>query len=340
VILFDGGTHIGWTRLREAVVPTAALGILGTFMTAGGTAVMLHFAFGLDWYLALLVATAIAPTDPAVVFSVLGGKQLTGRCGTILEGESGANDPVGIALMVSLIAAGSLSVSAFGDVGVQFLLQMLVGAGFGIAGGVALLWFTRAVSLPSLALYPLRTLACAFALYGVATVAHGSGFLAVFVAGIVIGDASMPHRAEVVSFHAALASLGEIVAFVVLGLTIDLSELSHADVLVPGVVLGAALAIAIRPAVVGICLAPVRLQRNELPFIMFAGLKGAVPILLGEMLRATELPDAERLYAIVVVAVLFSVLVQGSLVPTVASRFGLLVGQGGGQGGGQAGRTR
>ncbi len=324
VILFDGGTHMGWSRLQDALVPTLVLGVLGTFLTTAAAAVLLHLAVGFEWYVAVLVATAIAPTDPAVVFSVLGGKQIIGRSGTILEGESGANDPVGIALMASLIAAGSLSASAFGEVGTQFLLQMSIGAAMGVAGGLALIWFSRKVPLPSEALYPLRTLACALALYGVTAVAHGSGFLAVFVAGIVIGDAWAPHQREVAHFHSALASLGEIVAFVVLGLTIDLEVLSHVDVLVPGLVLGVALAVAIRPAVVAVCLAPARLQRNERRFIMFAGLKGAVPILLGEMLRVTDVPDAERLYGIIVVAVVFSVLVQGSLVPTVATRLKLL----------------
>ncbi|HEY7009484.1 MAG TPA: cation:proton antiporter, partial [Jatrophihabitantaceae bacterium] len=102
-ILFDGGMHIGVARFRNAAVPIGLAGVLGTFLTAGGGALLLHLAFGLDWFVALLVATAIAPTDPAVVFSVLGRREIAGRSGTVLEGESGANDPVGIALMTSLI---------------------------------------------------------------------------------------------------------------------------------------------------------------------------------------------------------------------------------------------
>jgi potassium/hydrogen antiporter len=324
VILFDGGMHIGWSRLRDAVVPTVVVGVLGTFLTTAAAAVLLHVAFGLEWYVAVLVATAVAPTDPAVVFSVLGGKQITGRGGTILEGESGANDPVGIALMASLLAAGSLSASAFGDVGLEFLLQMALGAAFGVVGGVVLGWFSRRFPLPSEALYPLRTLACALMLYGVTAVAHGSGFLAVFVAGIVVGDLRVPYQREVERFHSALASLAEIVAFVVLGSTVDLEILTHVDVLVPGLVLGAALAVVIRPAVVSACLAPARLPRNDRAFVMFAGLKGAVPILLGEMVLMAGVPEAGRLFGIVVVVVVFSVLVQGSLVPTVASRLKLL----------------
>jgi potassium/hydrogen antiporter len=178
--------------------------------------------------------------------------------------------------------------------------------------------FIRRVPLPSEGLYPLRTLASSLMLYGIATLAHGSGFLAVFAAGIVIGDARAPYKPEVERFHAALAGLGEIVAFAVLGLTVDLHVLAHPDVWIPGLVLGAALTALIRPLGVGACLVPVRLQRNERVFILVAGLKGAVPILLGEFLRAAHVPHAERLYGIVVVVVAFSVLVQGSSVPVVA----------------------
>ena len=131
LILFDGGMHIGFRRFRAAALPVASVGLLGTFLTAAAGAVLLNLGFGIDWYLAILVATAVAPTDPAVVFSVLGQRQIRGRSGTILEGESGANDPVGIALMVSLLTVSAAGVSGgsavVGGVG-SFLVQMMVGA--------------------------------------------------------------------------------------------------------------------------------------------------------------------------------------------------------------------
>jgi cell volume regulation protein A len=182
----------------------------------------------------------------------------------------------------------------------------------------ALLLFIRRVPLPSEGLYPLRTLASAFVLFAVATLAHGSGFLAVFVAGIVLGDERAPYKREIERFHSALASLGEIVAFIVLGLTVDIVEISHLDVWLPGLILGAGLAFVIRPVLVGLCLIPARLERNERAFVLFAGLKGAVPILLGSYLIAAHEPDAKRLYGIIVVVVIFSVVVQGSLVPAAA----------------------
>src|SRR4051795_12351696 len=154
-ILFDGGMGIGWSRVRGAARPIARVGILGTFLPAVAGALFLHLVVGLDWYAAVLVATAIAPTDPAVVFSVLGQREVAGRSGTILEGESGANDPVGIALMASLLTAGGVTGGALGEVAGEFLLQMVVGALVGVLGGKALLWFMRHVPLPEEGLYPL-----------------------------------------------------------------------------------------------------------------------------------------------------------------------------------------
>ena len=127
-ILFDGGMHIGWSQVPGRGRPDRRGRGAGHLSHRRGGRGVLHWAFGLSWYLALLVATAIAPTDPAVVFSVLGRREVAGRSGTILEGESGANDPVGIALMASLIAAGGLSAAAFGQVAGEFVLQMGVGA--------------------------------------------------------------------------------------------------------------------------------------------------------------------------------------------------------------------
>jgi cell volume regulation protein A len=181
----------------------------------------------------------------------------------------------------------------------------------------------RRISLPGEALYPLRTLASVLLLYGATTLLHGSGFLAVFVAGIVIGQRRAPYQREIERFHAALAGLAEIVAFVGLGLTIDLTVLARTDVWLPGLILGITLAIIIRPVVVGLCLLPAQLERGERAFVMFAGLKGAVPILLGLLLLKADVPDTERLYGIVVIVVIFSVVVQGSLVPTVARRLGV-----------------
>jgi cell volume regulation protein A len=320
VILFDGGMHIGRRRFRGAAGATVWLGVAGTLVTAAALALMAHYVFDLGWRMAMLLGTALSPTDPAVVFSVLGRREIAGRTGTLLEGESGANDPVGIALMVALLGAGGAGASVVGHVTVAFFQQMAIGAAVGVAGGMVLLTFMRRVPLPSAGLYALRVLFGALMIYGLATAAHGSGFLAVFVAGILLGDERAPYKREIERFHSSLASLGEIVAFTMLGLTISLHELGDRGVWWIGLLIAIALAFVIRPVFVGLALLPIRLRWPERAFVLWTGLKGAVPILLGSFIVQAGLKDARRAYEIIFVVVAFSVIVQGGLVPTLAHR--------------------
>ncbi len=323
VILFDGGMHIGWRRLRGAVGATVWIGVLGTLATAAAVAAIAHGVFHLDWRVALLLGTAIAPTDPAVVFSVLGRREIVGRSGTLLEGESGANDPVGIALLVSILTAQGHGGEVVASVAWEFTLQMVVGAAVGVLGAVGMLWLMRRVPLPSGPLYPLRVLAGGLAIYGAATLLHGSGFLAVFIAGIMLGDARAPYKRDIERFHSSLASLAEIVAFVLLGLTIHLHALTRSGALWTGLAIAVLLAFVIRPVVVGLLLIPVKLSRGERLLIVWGGLKGAVPILLGAFILSAHAPSADLLYQLIFVVVAFSVIVQGGLLPFVAHRLGV-----------------
>jgi len=320
VILFDGGMRMGWRQFRSAAVATAWIGVAGTLVTAAAVAVAGRLLFSFGWHVALLIGTAVAPTDPAVVFSILGRREVAGRSGVLLEGESGANDPVGIALLVALLTATGTGMSAAGQVAVEFLLQMAVGVVVGAAGGRALLAFIRRVPLPNEGLYSLRVLAGALAIYGLATVAHGSGFLAVFIAGVLIGDERAPYKGEIARFHSALASLAELVAFVMLGLTIRLYALPRGGAWLIGLVLAVLLSFVIRPLLVGVLLWPVRLRAGERLFVLWSGLKGAVPILLGAFIVQAGVEGAPRIYEIIFVVVAFSVIVQGGAVPGLARR--------------------
>src|SRR5581483_5404101 len=217
-ILFDGGMHVGWARFRPAAATITALGVLGTFATAGVITLAAHWFFDFGWTTAGILGAALAPTDPAVMFSVLGRREIGGRSGTILEGESGANDPVGIALMIGMLDFATHEGASFWTVVREFAIEMSVGLAIGVAGAALVLPLMRHVSLPNEALYPIRTLAIAGVVYGVASVAHGSGFLAVFVAGLLVGSARVPYKGEIERFHTSLASLAEIVVFVALGL--------------------------------------------------------------------------------------------------------------------------
>ena len=323
VILFEGGLHMGWTRFRASAVPILSLGVLGTFATAGLLTVALHGLLDMSWTTAGLLGAAVAPTDPAVVFSVLGGRQIEGRTGTILEGESGANDPVGIALMIGLIELATTDDGSFWGVIREFTVEMGVGLAIGIAGWWLLLQLVRRVPLPEPALHPLRLLAAAGVIYGAAAVLHGSGFVAVFVAGVLLGDQAIPRKREAVDVLASLASLAEITVFVALGLTVDVSSLDDGGVWLDGLIVAAVLGLVVRPLVVLALLAPVRLRWGERLFVMWSGLKGAVPILLAALAVLGEVDESERLYGIVFVVVLCSVVVQGTLVPVAAARLGV-----------------
>src|SRR2546421_3915387 len=153
VVLFDGGMRIGWRRLRVSLVPIVSLGVLGTFATAALMAVAAKLVLGFGWTTAGLLGAALAPTDPAVMFSVLGKRQIGGRMGTILEGESGANDPVGIALMIGMLEFAKHSDATVWTVVREFSVEMAVGLGGGVAGAVTLIPLLRRVSLPPPPLY-------------------------------------------------------------------------------------------------------------------------------------------------------------------------------------------
>ena len=319
VILFNGGTLVGWRRFRIAAVPIFTLGIVGTFATAGIIAVAAHYLFDFPWTIAGVLGAALSPTDPAVMFSVLGNKEIRGRAGTILEGESGMNDPVGIALMIGMIELATHSDATFWVVVEEFAVEMTVGLVVGLVGAAAMLPLLR-IALPNPGLYPLRTLAAAGVIYGIAAVADGSGFLAVFVAGILLGDEHVPLRDEIERFHTSLASLAEVVVFTALGLTMDITNLLSSTRLLEGLALAVILAAVARPLAVYPLLVPVKMRRNERLFIVWSGLRGAVPILLAAFALIAAVDDAERIYDIVFVVVAFSVLVQGSTIPWVARR--------------------
>src|SRR5947209_106595 len=323
VILFDGGMDIGLSRFRRSLLPIVALGVPGTFAVAGLVAVFVHAVLGFGWTPALLIGAAVAPTDPAVMFSVLGGHEVAGRSDDILKGESGMNDPVGIALVIGLLDAADGGGSGIGTIASDFVLQMAIGLVVGLVGGVLLGRAMRRITLPDEALYPLQTLAGAGIVYGLAAVAHGSGFLAVFVAGIMVGDLRAPYKYEIEHVTSVLASLGEIVVFVALGLTIDIGTLGLQNVWLDGLLIAAVLTFAVRPVVVAAMLAPADLRRGEKAFISWAGMRGAVPILLAAFALLDGAQDAHRIYGIVFVVGMFSVVVQGRQVSVSARLAGV-----------------
>ena len=255
-----------------------------------------------------------------MTFSVLAGKEVEGRSGTILEGESGFNDPVGIALMIGMIEIATHSDASKLSVVWEFLREMGVGLAVGVAGAAAIAAVIRWAPFPDRTLYPVAVILMVGTIYGAATVARGSGFLAVFVSGILVGDIRFEARRAVRAFNAALGELGELAAFVALGLTVDLAFIGDEGLWWRGLVIAVLLGFVVRPLAVGPLLSAIDLGWGERGFIAWSGLKGAVPIFLASLAVIAQTEYAEEIYGIVFVVVLFSVVVQGSLVPTVARR--------------------
>jgi cell volume regulation protein A len=322
VILFNGGIDIGLRRFLGAAAPIASLGIVGTFATAGLVSLFAHYALGFEWILAGLVGAAVAPTDPAVMFSVLGQREIGGRSGVILEGEAGVNDPAGIALMLGMIELATHGDASLLVVLRELAVEMSIGTLAGVVGAVILVPLLRNLRLPSESLYPVLALALAGTLYAVTALAHGSGFLAVFIAGLIVGDAQTPFKIEIERFHGSLAALAELVVFVGLGLTVSIGSLSG-RVWLEGTVIALVLGLIVRPMVVATLLAPTRLRWAERAFVAWSGLKGAVPILLAAFAVIGGVAEADRVYGIVFVVVLISVVGQGTLVPFVAKTLGI-----------------
>ena len=322
VILFNGGMDIGWRRFRGALAPILSLGVFGTFATAGLVAVFAHYVLGFEWMTAGVIGAALAPTDPAVMFSVLGQREIKGRSGVTLEGEAGVNDPAGIALMIGMIELATHDDASRFVILREFVVEMGIGAAVGLIGALAMVALLRRITLPAPALSPILALALAGALYGVTALAHGSGFLAVFIAGLVVGDTRTPYKSEIERFHGALAVLAEIAVFVVLGLVVRIDSLTL-EICVDGIALVLALAVLVRPPIVLAALAPFSFTRGERAFIAWCGLKGAVPILLAAFAVLQGVEDATTVFYIVFVVVLLSVVGQGTPVPWITRRLGI-----------------
>lgn len=312
LILFDSGFGTPLRSFRAAAAPAVTLATLGVLLTAGLFAVAARWLLPLDWGQAILLGAILASTDAAAVFFLLraGGIHLRDRVRSTLEVESGSNDPM--AIFLTLVLVGALAVDAGGlswvDALADFVRQMGLGLGFGWAGG----WIVRlAVNrLPlEVGLYPVLVAALAIAGFALTNLAGGSGYLAVYVAGLLAASARIRHANELRRFQQGLTWLAQIAMFVTLGLLATPSEFP--PVLLPGVLLGLILALVARPLAVGLCLLPFRMSWQENVFVGFVGLRGAVSILLAILPLMAALPDARLMFNVAFIAVLVSLLVQG-----------------------------
>jgi cell volume regulation protein A len=312
LILFDSGFGTPLRSFRVAAAPAVTLATVGVLATTALFAVAAHALLPLDWGQAFLLGAILGSTDAAAVFFLLraGGIHLRDRVRSTLEVESGSNDPM--AIFLTLMLVGVLSVDAVGlswaDALFEFARQMGLGLAFGWVGGHIVRLAVNRLPL-EVGLYPVLVAALAIAGFALTNLAGGSGYLAVYVAGLLAASARIRHANELKRFQQGLTWLAQIAMFVTLGLLATPSEFPR--VLLPGVALGLFLALVARPVAVGLCLLPFRMSWQETAFIGFVGLRGAVSILLAILPLMAALPDARLLFDVAFIAVLVSLLVQG-----------------------------
>jgi cell volume regulation protein A len=322
LILFDGGLNTPSTALRIAGHRALVLATLGVVLTAGGVAVTAHL-LGFSWPVSLLIGSVVSSTDAAAVFSVLrgSGMRLEARTAATLEVESGLNDPVAVLLTIAATDA-ALGVQTSGwEIALGCLVSLAVGAAAGLASGWGGLILLRRVRLPATGMYPVLTVAIAFAAFGVATLLNGSGFLAVYLAAIVVGAGALPYRASIRVVHDGLAWLAQLSMFLMLGLLVYPTRMGTlAD---EGLILAAALAFVARPLAVLLLLAPFPAPLVERCFVAWVGLRGAVPVVLATYPVLARVPDGTTIFHLVFFITLASCLVPGATVTWLARRLGL-----------------
>ena len=318
LILFQGGLGTGFGAARAAARPILALGLFGTVATAGGLALVSHYVLGLDWPVSLLVAVALAPTDPAAVYAVLRGRSGSERARTVLEGESGFNDPAGIALMVAVTAAVATAHSSYGHSALRFVEELAIGLAAGVIGGLLLLAGLRLTRHLEDGVQAVAVILGVLLLGAVTASIHGSGFLAVYIAGLLLSDA---WRRQDGTHHAvpeALAGVAEPLLFATLGAAF--APLVGLDHIGYGIALTIVTVFIVRPIVASLCLIGSDLAAPDRALVSWGGLKGAVPLLLAAYPALEHFDEAGTVAAIVLVATAASLLVQGGTLPLVADR--------------------
>jgi cell volume regulation protein A len=320
VILVEGGLTTRFSDIRHVIAPAGVLATVGVAVSTGITAVGAHLLLGLDWQLSLLLGAIVSSTDAAAVFSVLRVVPLPRRIVGLLEAESGFNDAPAL-ILVLLFSSVPLNLSP-GAVATTLVYELgvgiAIGLGCGFLGAVAL----RRIALPASGLYPLATFGLGMVAFAAAGALHASGFIAAYLAGLVLANSGLPHRSAIRSFAEGAGWLAQIGLFVLLGLLVSPDELPRD--LVPALVVGLILLLVGRPVSVMASLFHFRVPWRDQAFVSWAGLRGAVPIVLATYPIVEMVPGSERLLNIVFILVVVFTLLQGPGLRTVAGRLGLI----------------
>ena len=321
LILFEGGLTAGFAEIRPVLMPAISLATVGTLITALVTGFAVAALFDFSTLEGLLAGAVLSSTDGAAIFALLRGSTLSRRLATTLEAESGFNDPVAVLLVLGFIDWIQLPDYGVGDMAVLFVKEI----GIGVAVGLAVGWlstqaFQRA-RLASAGLYPVASLAAVALAYGAADTLHGSGFLAVYLAGLWLGSANVPAKQTTLNFHQGLGWVAQLTMFVTLGLLVFPSQLD--DVAVQGTVAALVLVFVARPLAAYLATLPFGFSFREQVLLGWAGLRGAVPVVLATFAVIDGVPHSIELLNIVFFAVLLSTLLQGSTFEPLAKRLGL-----------------
>ena len=318
IIIFDGGQGARRDTFRVSLGPALSLATVGVILTAGVTGLATHFILGLDWLESMLIGAIVGSTDAAAVFGLLrsAGLQLNERTSATLEVESGSNDPMAIFLTITFVELVSVQATNPGlRILAAFAEQMGLGLAIGFAGGYLLVALLKRLSLP-VSMYPLLALAGGMSVFGITNLWGGSGFLAIYLVGILIGNASLPHAKDIRRFHDGIAWLAQIGMFLMLGLLVTPSSL--VPLVLPALGIALALIFVARPLAVLVALLPFHFPWREQVFISWCGLRGAVPIILALFPSLAGLENADIFFEIAFFVVLVSLVLQGWTIAPIA----------------------
>ncbi len=325
LILFEGGLTTEFVHLRPVLAAASSLATVGTAITAAVTGLSAAWLFGFSTKDGLLLGAVLSSTDGAAIFALLRGSSLSRKLAQTLEAESGLNDPVAVLLVLGFIDLLTQPGYGAADFVLLFVRELGIGLLVGMLAGFVAVYVLRRVRLSTAGLYPVATLTVAALAYGGADTLHGSGFLSVYLAGLMIGSADIPAERTVVNFHQGLGWLAQVAMFLTLGLLVFPSHL--ASVALNGTILALVLVFVARPVAVAVATLPFAYNWRERSVLGWAGLRGAVPVVLATFPVIEHVSHSVQFFNIVFFAVLVSTLLQGSTMETLARRLGLTTNQ-------------
>ena len=333
IILFSGGMDTKFSEIKPVLpegITLATAGVLMTALLLGGFIYLVAPWLGveLSFPLALLLASTISSTDSASVFSILRTRRqgLKENLRPLLELESGSNDPMAyilVLLLVDMLSNGATQINIGASV-LMFVVQMAVGAFVGYLFGRASVWIINKININNASLYSVLLLACVFFTFSFTSLIKGNGYLAVYIAGLIVGNNKLAHKRTVNTFFDGITWLFQIIMFLMLGLLVNLDKALQWHIILLGAVAGVFLILVARPIATTVCLAPFRkLSRKARGYISWVGLRGAVPIIFATYPWVAQIEGAELIFNVVFVMTIISLVVQGTTVSSMAELFGL-----------------